>query len=106
MRARRSIAAITLVVTFGAVGLAACSSTEEVSTKTLQEQVTAELTKTVGTAPDSVTCNDALPAKEGSTVRCSLTAQGTTYGLTVTSQGKTSDNKVSFSIQVDSTPQN
>jgi hypothetical protein len=106
MRARRPLAAFAAVLTIGVIGLAGCSTTEQVSTKTLEEQVTAELTKTVGQTPDSVSCPDPLPAKEGSTVRCTLTAGGQTIGMTVTSEGKTGDNKVAFSVQVDSTPQN
>ena len=106
MRTRRSIATVAAVLTLGVVGLAGCSSSEVVSTKTLETQINEQLTQSAGQAPDSVTCKDALPAKEGSTVRCQLTAGGSTYGITVTSQGKINGNTVGFGIEVDSAPTN
>ncbi len=92
-----------------AVALAGCSGEVSiggpgsVSTEDLEEQVSTQLTETVGQAPDDVTCPDELPAEEGEEVRCELTADGTTYGVTVTTtsvEGET----VNFDIQVDDEP--
>ena len=57
----------------------------------------------VGVAPDSVDCPDPLPGEAGSSVRCTLTADGVTYGLTASSTGVT-DGVVAVSVQVDDEP--
>lgn len=58
-----------------------------------------QLTATVGTEPDEVGCPD-LPAEVGATVRCDLTADAETYGVTVTTTS-VDGGQVAFDIAVD-----
>lgn len=46
-------------------------------------EVTRSLTESVGQAPDTVECPSPLTAETGSTTRCTLSADGTDYGVTV-----------------------
>lgn len=87
---------------FAALALTSCSS--EVSAEDLSDEVRSSLTEQVGQEPDDVDCPDALPADEGSEVRCTLTHGGTSYGVTVTSTGE-QDGTVGFDVQVDAQPQ-
>ncbi|MEH3033215.1 MAG: DUF4333 domain-containing protein [Aeromicrobium erythreum] len=90
------------------VAVAACSfsagTTKSVDGDTVAEKVKTQLTKQVGTAPDSVECPDDLKAEKGATTRCTLTAAGDTYGVTVTTTSA-EGRDVRFSIKVDDTPQ-
>lgn len=58
-----------------------------------------QLTAMVGTEPDEVACPD-LPAEVGATVRCDLTADTGTYGVTVTTTS-VDGGQVAFDIAVD-----
>ena len=94
----------TLVVLAGSLlVLTAGCGQREVSTGTLEEQVSTQLEATVGQAPDDVTCPDPLPAEEGEKVRCELEADGMTYGMDVTTTAVDGDN-VKFDIKVDDQP--
>jgi hypothetical protein len=94
----------TLAVLAGSLlVLTAGCGQREVSTDTLEEQVSTQLEAQVGQAPDSVTCPDPLPAEKGEKVRCTLEADGTKYGMDVTTSAVDGDN-VKFDIQVDSKP--
>lgn len=95
---RRSIA----LVASSLVLLSACGQAE-VSTDTLEKQVSTQLEAQVGQAPDSVTCKDPLPAKVGEKVRCELSADDTRIGLTVEATEVDGDN-VKFDISVDDKP--
>lgn len=77
----------------------------EVSTSELESVGTAKLTEIAGRKPDALDCPEALPAKEGSTVRCVLTDGDQRYGVTFTSNGLADDGEsVKFDLQVDSKP--
>ena len=95
----------TLVVLAGSLLAltAGCGGEREVSTGLLEQQVSTQLEATVGRAPDVVTCPDALPAETGERVRCSLEADGTTYGMDVTTTAVEGDD-VRFDIEVDEQP--
>jgi len=96
-----------VVLALSAVALTGCKAsfdTRSVSGDDLAQQVSAALEKSVGQVPDKVVCPDDLNAAEGKTVRCTLTFQGTSYGVTVTSDG-VKDDKVQFHVEVDKTPQ-
>ncbi len=81
--------------------LAACGGgTKAVSQSQVEQKVSEQLTKQVGQKPDSVSCPDDLPAKKGSTMRCTLSSGGTSIGLTVTVTS-VEDSDVKFDIQVD-----
>ncbi|WP_449386064.1 DUF4333 domain-containing protein [Cellulomonas soli] len=96
------LAAVLLTLLTSACSFSATTS-PQVATDELETQVSSMLEQQVGVAPDSVDCPDPLPGKEGSEVRCTLTASGTTYGLTVTSNGVDGD-VVNMSVQVDDQP--
>src|SRR4051812_29742664 len=55
----------------------------KVATDDLEKQVSASLEEQIGRAPDSIECEDPLPAKVDAEVRCTLTDGGTRYGTTV-----------------------
>jgi hypothetical protein len=60
-----------------------------------------QLTTTVGSEPDEVSCPD-LPAAVGATVRCDLTAGPDTFGVSVTTTS-VDGGQVAFDITVDET---
>jgi len=100
MFTRRAFIIISVTLAFG---LAACGS-GSVSTADLEALVSTQLEETVGQAPDSVDCPDALPGEVGAEVRCTLTTDDTTFGLTLTVTSV--DNDVAlFDIVVDDAPE-
>lgn len=85
--------------------VAACGTPEEVSTDTLESEVSTQLEQQVGRAPESVDCPDPLPAEVGATVRCVFTApNGTRVGLTIQAQ-ETGDDGVRFGLVLDEATQ-
>jgi hypothetical protein len=100
MFARRTFAIISVALAFG---VTACSS-GSVSTSDLEDVVSTQLEATVGQAPDSVDCPEELPAEVGSEVRCTLTTDDTTFGLTLTVTS-VEDDVALFDIAVDETPE-
>lgn len=81
--------------------LSACGGgTKAVSQSQVERKVSEQLTQQVGQKPDSVSCPDDLPATKGTTMRCTLSAGGTSIGLTVTVTS-VEDSDVKFAIQVD-----
>ncbi|WP_030483473.1 DUF4333 domain-containing protein [Nocardioides aequoreus] len=83
--------------------LSGCGGQAEVSTDDLEEQITTQLTEKVGRAPESVTCEDPLPAEEGERVRCLLKDGETELDVDVTASEVDGDN-VRFDIQVEEAP--
>ena len=69
----------------------------------LAESVSTELGKQVGQEPDEVVCPDDLDAEVGAETRCTLTHEGTSYGVTVTAT-EVDGSDVNFDIQVDEEP--
>lgn len=82
---------------------AGCGGGREVSAGLLEQRVSTQLAATVGGARVDVTCPDPLPAETGEQVRCSLEADGTTYGMDVTTTAVEGDD-VKFAIEVDEQP--
>lgn len=66
-------------------------------------QASAVLEQQVGYAPDDITCPEDLPAEVGSSIRCELSTQGQTYGVTVTTTS-VEGTDVEFDIVVDDAP--
>ncbi|MFC7327414.1 DUF4333 domain-containing protein [Marinactinospora rubrisoli] len=66
-------------------------------------EVARQLETEVGRMPDDVTCPENLPAEVGASVRCELTADGQTYGVTVTATEVEGTN-VRFDVEVDDEP--
>lgn len=84
---------------FGLTGCAGAVAAENV------EREIDNLVQRLGGAPaDKVDCPDDLPAEVGASVRCSFTAQGATYGVTVTVTSIEGDT-ANYDIKVDDTPQ-
>lgn len=98
---RRRLFALSVVTLV--LGATACGS-GSASSADLESEVSAQLEALVGQAPDSVSCPDELPAEVGSEVRCTLTSDETTFGLTVTATSVEGD-EVLFDIVVDDEPQ-
>ncbi|WP_026123575.1 DUF4333 domain-containing protein [Nocardiopsis chromatogenes] len=79
-------------------GEAAAVSADEVA-----RQASDVLAETTGQTPDSLTCPEDLPAEVGASIRCELTADGQTLGVTVTATAVEGTN-VDFDVVVDETP--
>jgi hypothetical protein len=81
-----------------------CSSGDPVVKKgEVEKQAVAVLEEEVGQTPDDFTCDEDLPAKVGSSIRCELTAGDETYGVTVTTTSF-EDSRAEFDVLVDDSP--
>ncbi len=69
---------------------------------TVAKQITEQISRQIGRAPQSVTCPSDLSGDEGATLRCELRDSGKTYGVTVTTVNR---GEVTFDIKVDEQPQ-
>ncbi|WP_051399451.1 DUF4333 domain-containing protein [Haloechinothrix halophila] len=98
--------AIALALTgFGATGCTfdvggGVETSPSVPRERVERIVKERLTETVGRSPDSVSCKDGLEATIDASIRCTLTADGETHGLTATVTG-IEGGTVNFHIQVD-----
>lgn len=68
----------------------------------VSRQITEQISRQIGRAPESVTCPADLSGDEGATLRCELRDSGKTYGVTVTTVNR---GEVTFDIEVDERPQ-
>lgn len=86
----------------------ACSfsvgSSVSVDKADLAKEISAQLEKQVGRAPDSVDCPDDLKGEVGATTRCTLSDGGETYGVDV-NVTKVEGTDVRFDLKVDDQPQ-
>ncbi len=100
-----SLAKKSLLATFTAAALVSAGGcgAGSVAADELSASVKAGLTEDVGQEPDEVTCPDDLAAEVGATTRCTLTHEGTSYGVTVTVTEVDGDD-VDFDIEVDDEP--
>lgn len=69
---------------------------------TVARQITEQIHRQIGRAPQSVTCPADLSGDAGATLRCELRDSGKTYGVTVTTVNR---GEVTFDIKVDEQPQ-
>ncbi|MCW0214651.1 MAG: DUF4333 domain-containing protein [Pseudonocardia sp.] len=92
------------VVVAGGVllGLSGCSS--YVDKADVQQKITDFYRQTTSQAPDRTECPEDLPAEVGKSIRCTVTGDGETYGVTVTAT-KVEGSDVNFDMQVDQNPQ-
>ncbi len=75
---------VRIVLAAAAITLAACGQ-GVLDTAELEAQIAAELERQTGVTPSSVDCPADVPAEEGGTFRCTVTADdGSSIGLTVT----------------------
>jgi Domain of unknown function (DUF4333) len=70
----------------------------------LAKEISAQLEKQVGRAPESVDCPENLKGEVGATTRCTLTDAGDTYGVNV-NVTKVEGTDVRFDLKVDDEPQ-
>ena len=68
------------------------------------KEISAQLEKQVGRAPDSVECPDDLKGEVGATTRCMLNDGGEKYGVDV-NVTKVEGTDVKFDLKVDDQPQ-
>ncbi|WP_203337484.1 DUF4333 domain-containing protein [Nocardioides limicola] len=91
----------------GAAALVAgCSFTSSgfsLSQDQVEEQVTQQLTEIVGVAPDKIECPGDLRGSIDTEMRCVLTHEGTSYGVTVKVTG-VEGTTINYDIQVDDQP--
>ncbi len=76
---------------------------ETVDKDQVAKEVSDQLAAQVGATPDNVTCPDNLKGTEGATLRCDLSSNGQTYGVTVTVTS-VSAGDVMFDFKVDDHP--
>jgi hypothetical protein len=70
----------------------------------LAKEISSQLEKQVGRAPESVDCPDDLKGEVGATTRCTLKDGGDTYGVGV-NVTKVEGTDVKFDLKVDDKPQ-
>jgi hypothetical protein len=98
-----------MVAACAVLTLTGCSVTtsEEptLSEKTLEQNITDSLEKSVGQRPDSVDCPGSVKAKAGERTRCVLSAGNVRFGLTatITSYDDASGN-AKYDVKVDEKP--
>lgn len=91
----KSLAAVLLIL-----ALAGCSQQVTVDEAELEDEVSAQLERTVGQAPDRIDCPGDLDGTEGTEMRCTLYAGEDELGVTVTVTGVDGE-EVDFDIEVD-----
>lgn len=103
VRIRRSIATALPILVFAA--LAGCgddggSSGGDLPKDDLQRDISQRLAQATGSSAPEVVCPSDLPAAIGSTIRCRVAVEGTSYGVTVTVKG-TEGGTAQYDLQVD-----
>ena len=87
--------------------VAACSFSAgagvSVDKNDLAKEISNQLEKQVGHAPESVECPDDLKGEVGATTRCTLSDSGETYGVDV-KVTKVDGTDVKFDLKVDDQP--
>ena len=83
-----------------ALALAGCSQQVTLDEQELEQEVSSQLEKLVGQAPDRIDCPGDLEAEEGTEMRCVLHAGEDKLGVTVTVTGVDGED-VEFDIEVD-----
>ena len=103
MSTRRSAITMGAAALALAFGLSGCGGSA-VNSSDVEKQISSELEKQIGQAPDSVNCPNDLKAEKGAEERCTLTADGEDYGVSV-KVTKVDGSDVSFDISVDDKPE-
>jgi hypothetical protein len=76
---------------------------ETVNKDDVAKSISDQLAQQTGRAPDSVTCPSGLKGDAGATLRCQLSDQGSTYGVTVTVTS-VDNGDVKYGFKVDDQP--
>jgi hypothetical protein len=90
----------TVAATALALASAGCGGSSTLEKATVEQGAKDALAKTVGRAPQSISCPKDLDAKVGATERCTLTDHGTRLGMTVRVT-RVHDDKANFDVVVD-----
>lgn len=77
---------------------------ETVNKDDVAKSISDQLAQQFGRTPDNVTCPNDLKGDVGATLRCQLTDQGSTFGVTVTVTSVASDD-VKYGFKVDDQPE-
>lgn len=77
---------------------------ETVNKDDVAKSISEQLAQQFGRTPDNVTCPNDLKGDPGATLRCHLTDQGSTYGVTVTVNSVDSGD-VKYGFKVDDQPE-
>jgi uncharacterized protein DUF4333 len=77
---------------------------ETVDKGDVEKSISDQLAQQSGRTPDSVTCPNDLKGDPGATLRCQLSDQGSTYGVTVTVSSVDNDD-VKYGFKVDDQPE-
>lgn len=103
----RRLLGTTLWAAAAVATAAACSFSAGTSVSVdkgeLAKEISAQLEKQVGRAPESVECPDDLKGEVGATTRCTLNDGGVTYGVDV-NVTKVEGTDVKFDLKVDDQP--
>lgn len=97
----RRLTVLALAATFVVAG---CSTQATMSKAEVEKQISNGLEKQVGQKPDKVDCPSDIDAEIGKTMRCTLSVDDTTYGLTIKITSVDGD-KANFDIKVDDKPE-
>lgn len=100
-RMSRVVAAVGAIAALSC-GLSGCTRT--VAAHYVEREIDELVRQVTGHSADVVSCPDDLPAKVGSWIRCSFTAQGATFGVTATVTS-IQDGTANFELTVDDQPQ-
>lgn len=94
----KRIAVVALLIS--TLALTSCGLlTPKVAQADVEQQISTQLAKQVGTAPDKIECPGDLEGTVGTTMTCVLTHQGQSLDVTVTVTS-VEDNTVRFDIKV------
>ncbi|WNG94662.1 DUF4333 domain-containing protein [Mycobacterium sp. ITM-2016-00318] len=103
----RRLLGSALWVAASAATVAACSfsagTSVSVDNDELAKEISAQLEKQVGRAPESVECPDNLKGEVGATTRCTVNDAGDTYGVDV-NVTKVEGTDVRFDLNFDDEP--
>jgi uncharacterized protein DUF4333 len=93
---------VALVAVVALLALAGCGGggTPTVDKDKLADSISDDLERQTGQRPHKITCPGDLKGEVGETVRCELTAQGKTLGVTV-EVTDVDGTDVAYSVQVD-----
>lgn len=101
-RIGRTVAAVATVGGL-LLGLAACGR-DAVPAGDIEQEINKLATQRLGAPADAVDCPQPLPAKIGSSIRCSVTVGGgQTYGVTIKISSIDGDH-TEYNIEVDEAP--
>lgn len=98
-----ALGAVSLLLTTGCSFEFSIGGPDAVDAEQVAERSSEMLAEQVGQTPDDLTCAEDLPAEVGAEIRCELTADGQTLGVTVTTTSVDGDD-VQWDVKVDDAP--